>query len=100
MLIQVCESKIVLYLDGPEDVMVKRLKGRGRSDDNEDTIKKRLRVNQRDAEPVVAYFDKAKKLVRVNCNDTPDGTSRSTTYIGVYAQILVKIQAVIEGWEA
>jgi hypothetical protein len=53
--------------------MVKRLMGRGRSDDNEDTIKKRLRVNQRDAEPVVAYFDKAKKLVRVNCNDTPEG---------------------------
>jgi adenylate kinase family enzyme len=53
--------------------MVKRLMGRGRSDDNVDTIKKRLRVNQRDAEPVVAYFDKAKKLVKVNCNDTPDG---------------------------
>ena len=54
--------------------MVKRLLGRGRSDDNEDTIKKRLLVNKRDAEPVVEYYDKAKKLVRVNCNDTPDGT--------------------------
>lgn len=64
----------MLYLEGPEEVMVKRLTGRGRSDDNEETIKKRLRVNQRDAEPVVAYFDKEKKLVRVNCNDTPDGT--------------------------
>ena len=53
--------------------MVKRLLGRGRSDDNEDTIKKRLLVNKRDAEPVVEYFDKAKKLVRVNCNDTPEG---------------------------
>jgi adenylate kinase family enzyme len=65
----------VLYLEGPEEVMVKRLTGRGRSDDNEETIKKRLRVNQRDAEPVVAYFDKVKKLVRVNCNDTPEGRS-------------------------
>jgi len=55
--------------------MVKRLMGRGRSDDNEETIKKRLRVNQRDAEPVVAYFDKSKKLVRVNCNDSPEGTT-------------------------
>jgi len=64
----------VLYLEGPEDVMVKRLMGRGRSDDNEETIKKRLQVNVRDAEPVVAYFDKTKKLVRVNCNDTPEGT--------------------------
>ena len=81
--------------------MVKRLMGRGRSDDNEETIKKRLRVNQRDAEPVVAYYDKTKKLVRVNCNDTPEGTIRlvSSIIIGVYAQILVKIQTIIEGWE-
>ena len=63
----------MLYLEGPEDVMVKRLMGRGRTDDNEETIKKRLRVNKRDAEPVVAYFDKTKKLVRVNCNDSPEG---------------------------
>lgn len=55
--------------------MVKRLTGRGRSDDNEETIKKRLRVNKRDAEPVVAYYDKLKKLVKVNCNDTPEGKS-------------------------
>ena len=60
--------------------MVKRLTGRGRSDDNEETIKKRLQVNKRDAEPVVAYFDKAKKLVRVNCNDTPDGTVFSQSH--------------------
>jgi adenylate kinase len=91
----------VLYLEGPEEVMVKRLMGRGRSDDNEETIKKRLRVNKRDAEPVVAYFDKEKKLVRVNCNDTPEGTLPAIMIliIGVYAQILVKIQAIIEGWE-
>ena len=81
--------------------MVKRLMGRGRSDDNEETIKKRLRVNQRDAEPVVAYFDKSKKLVTVNCNDSPEGASffLNLLTVGVYAQILVKIQAIIEGWE-
>jgi adenylate kinase len=70
----------VLYLEASEDIMVKRLMGRGRSDDNEETIKKRLRVNQRDAEPVVAYFDRSKKLVRVNCNDTPEGTTFRNLY--------------------
>jgi adenylate kinase family enzyme len=70
----------VLYLEGPEEIMVKRLTGRGRSDDNEETIKKRLRVNQRDAEPVVAYFDKSKKLVRVNCNDSPEGMTSHKSY--------------------
>jgi adenylate kinase family enzyme len=58
--------------------MVKRLTGRGRSDDNEETIRKRLMVNKRDAEPVVTYFDRAKKLVRVNCNDTPEGNTSPT----------------------
>jgi UMP-CMP kinase len=77
---QVCESKIVLYLECPEEVMLKRLKGRGRSDDNDETIRKRFRVNQRDAEPVVEYFDKSKKLIRVNCNDTPDGTVLSLNH--------------------
>ena len=61
--------------------MVKRLIGRGRSDDNEDTIKKRLRVNKTDAEPVVEHFDKAKKLVRINCNDTPEGISATLTLV-------------------
>ena len=90
----------MLYLEGPEEVMVKRLMARGRSDDNEETIKKRLRVNKRDAEPVVEYFDKEKKLVRVNCNDTPEGTLAKFLFLslGVYTQILVKIQAIIEGW--
>jgi adenylate kinase len=70
----------VLYLEGPEDVMVRRLLARGRSDDNEETIRKRLRVNRRDAEPVVEYYDKAKKVVRVNCNDTPEGSVLPQSY--------------------
>jgi len=71
----VCESQLVIYLEGPEEVMVKRLMGRGRSDDNVETITKRLRVNQRDAEPVVKYFERQKKLVRINCDMPPDRTS-------------------------
>jgi adenylate kinase family enzyme len=52
--------------------MVKRLMGRGRSDDNVETITKRLRVNQRDAEPVVQYYEQQKKLVKIDCNMPPD----------------------------
>jgi UMP-CMP kinase len=74
VLMKVVESKIVLYLEGPEDVLVKRLMARGRSDDNEETIKKRLQVNQRDAEPVVNYFEKQKKLYRIPCALPPEGT--------------------------
>jgi len=59
--------------------MVKRLMGRGRSDDNADTIRKRLAVNKRDAEPVVEYYDKQSKLVRINCDMPPDGLRSLST---------------------
>jgi adenylate kinase family enzyme len=65
-----------LYLDGPEDTMVKRLVWRGRSDDNEETIKKRLRVNKRDAQPVVEYYDKLNKVKKISCDNTPEGMPR------------------------
>jgi len=71
----ICEAKLVVYLEGPEEVMVKRLIGRGRSDDNIDTIRKRLAINQRDAEPIKEYYDRQKKLVRINCDMPPDRTS-------------------------
>jgi len=53
--------------------MLKRLAGRGRSDDNEETIKKRLRVNKRDAQPVVEHYDKLNKVKKIRCDDTPEG---------------------------
>jgi len=55
--------------------MVKRLSGRGRSDDNEETIKKRLRVNKRDAQPVVEYYDNLNKVKKISCDNTPEGLS-------------------------
>lgn len=65
-----------MYLDGPEEVMLKRLAGRGRSDDNDETIKKRLRVNKRDAQPVVEYYDKLNKVKKIRCDDTREGMFR------------------------
>lgn len=55
--------------------MLKRLAGRGRSDDNEETVKKRLRVNKRDAQPVVEYYEKLGKVKNIRCDDTPEGMS-------------------------
>ena len=55
--------------------MVKRLLGRGRSDDNEETIKKRLRVNKRDAQPVVEYYEKLNKVTKISCDNSPEGVS-------------------------
>ncbi len=50
----------VLFLDVPEDELVRRLLQRaaeqGRADDDEPTIRRRLTVYERDTAPLVAYY--------------------------------------------
>ncbi|XP_055349097.1 adenylate kinase isoenzyme 1-like [Paramacrobiotus metropolitanus] len=60
--------KAAIYFECPDDVMAKRLADRGktsgRSDDNPDTIKKRLDVFKKQTLPVVEFY-KGKNLLRV-----------------------------------
>jgi adenylate kinase len=46
----------VVYLDVPEDVLVRRLLARGRDDDREDVIAERLREYERDTRPLVDHY--------------------------------------------
>lgn len=46
----------VLLLNVPEEVVVNRLAGRGREDDEVETVKKRLMVFQDLTQPLVAYY--------------------------------------------
>jgi adenylate kinase len=47
----------VLFLDVPEDVLVERLRARGRgADDGEETIRHRLKVYHAETEPLIAYY--------------------------------------------
>ena len=66
----VCPSKCTLFLDCPEDVMGSRLLNRGktsgRSDDNEESIKKRFKTFVETSMPVVDYFEKEGKVVKVS----------------------------------
>ena len=55
--------EMVLYLDVNEDTLVKRLLTRGRIDDNEDTIRTRLKIYKEITEPLIDFY-KGKKILK------------------------------------
>jgi len=72
----VCPSRFTLFFDCPEDVMQERLLNRGktsgRSDDNAESIKKRFKTFIETSMPVVDYYEKEGKVVKVRAVDSPD----------------------------
>jgi len=74
------EMSAAVLIDVPDDVVVERISGRGqgRSDDNPETVRERLRVYHRETEPLVAYYDERGLLRRVDGRGDPDE---------VYAQV-------------
>jgi thymidylate kinase len=68
----VAQCNILIYFDVPDDVMTKRLVKRGetsgRIDDNEDTIKKRLKTFHEETTPILGYYGKQGKLVTIDAN--------------------------------
>lgn len=77
---EIVPSKFVLFFDCPERVMLERLlergKTSGRDDDNIESIKKRFRTFIETSMPVVEYFEKQSKVVRVSCNHPVDEVYR------------------------
>ncbi|MCJ1471829.1 bifunctional uridylate/adenylate kinase [Lambiella insularis] len=72
----VCPSKFTLFFDCPEDVMQERLLNRGktsgRADDNAESIKKRFKTFVETSMPVVDYFEKEGKVVKIPATKSPD----------------------------
>ena len=69
------EIKAVFFFGGSHDIMMKRIHGRkdGRDDDkNDDIIKKRIEVFERETKPLVDIFEKRGYLIRINCNNNFD----------------------------
>jgi adenylate kinase len=63
-----------VLIDVPDDVVVDRIssRGQGRSDDNPETVRERLRVYHQETEPLVAYYDQRGLLRRVDGAGEPD----------------------------
>jgi adenylate kinase len=74
------ELGAAILIDVPDDVVMERIlsRGQGRSDDNADTVRERLRVYHDETEPLIAYYDERGLLRRVDGTGTPDE---------VYAQV-------------
>jgi adenylate kinase len=63
-----------VLIDVPDDVVVERIssRGQGRSDDNPETVRERLRVYHAETAPLVAYYDERGLLRRVDGAGDPD----------------------------
>ncbi len=62
----------VVNLEVPDETLVGRMLGRGRKDDNEQTIRHRLEVYHHDTAPVIDYYRERNQLVSVNGNLSMD----------------------------
>jgi adenylate kinase len=74
------ELGAAILIDVPDDVVMERIlsRGQGRSDDNPETVRERLRVYHGEIDPLVAYYDELGVLRRVDGAGDPDA---------VYAQV-------------
>ncbi|QWU87149.1 hypothetical protein CA3LBN_001414 [Candidozyma haemuli] len=73
---EIVKSAFTLFFECPEQVMLDRLlergKTSGRADDNIESIKKRFRTFIETSMPVVDYFDKQGKVVKLRCDEPVD----------------------------
>lgn len=61
-------SPYIINLDVPESVLIQRLLGRGRQDDNETTIRHRLEVYHQQTKPLLDYYQQHENFHSVNGN--------------------------------
>jgi len=58
----------VINLDVPDDILIERLLVRGRPDDTEEVIRRRLEVYHADTKPLIGFYGDRQQLVYVNGN--------------------------------
>ena len=69
------DIKAVFFFDGNHDIMMKRIHKRknGREDDkNDEIIKKRIELFEKETKPLVDIFEKRGNLITINCNNDFD----------------------------
>lgn len=59
-------------LDAKDEIVITRLLGRGRKDDSEEVIRRRLEVYRDETAPLIDYYGDRHKLVTINGNQSPE----------------------------
>jgi adenylate kinase len=62
----------VINLDAPDEVVIKRLLGRGRKDDTEEVIRRRLEIYRDETAPLINYYSDRQKLLTLNGNQSQE----------------------------
>lgn len=60
------ELDLVIFLDVPEDELVRRAVGRGRADDTEEIVRRRLEIYREQTEPIVDTYRDRGLLARID----------------------------------
>ena len=63
-------SEKVVNLDVPDEVVIERLLQRGRTDDTEDVIRRRLQIYRSQTSPLIDYYSDRHQLLMVNGNQS------------------------------
>ncbi|KFD70308.1 hypothetical protein M514_09562 [Trichuris suis] len=68
--------QFVLFMDCPTEICIRRClnRGQGRTDDNEESLTKRIHTYQMNTLPVIKYFESMNIVRRINAACDPDGT--------------------------
>ena len=62
----------VIDLYASENIIIERLLNRGRADDNEETIRNRLKVFESQSKPVLDYYNDKAKIIKIESVGTPE----------------------------
>ena len=65
-----------MQIDVPDDVVAERISGRGRDDDDPETVRERLKVYHQETEPLIAYYEDRGQLRRVDGDGDPDAIAQ------------------------
>lgn len=71
-LFEMSSIDLAVNIDVPEEIVIERIKGRGRSDDTDEAVRRRLELYEQETAPLLAWFEQKSRLINVAGEGTED----------------------------